>query len=126
MKMDEIVKTYIKVREKKSQLKAGYDASKAKYDELQDKLEALLLVKFGELGVDSVKTEQGTAYTSVRTTATVADWDILLNFVKENDAYEMLERRVSKTAVEQYKAANDDLPPGINYGSERVVNFRKS
>jgi hypothetical protein len=126
MKMDDLVKTYIQVREKKSQLKAKYDLDKAKYDELQNKIEALLLIKFGEIGVDSVKTDQGTAYTATHTSASIADWDTFFGFVKEHQAYELIERRVSKAAVEQYKSANEDLPPGINYSETRVVNFRKS
>lgn len=126
MKIDEMVSTYIRVREKKSQLKAKYDADKAKYDELQNKIEALLLIKFGELGVDSVKTDKGTAYTAKQTSASVADWDTFFGFVQAHNAFEMLERRVSKTAVEQYRSANDDLPPGVNWSETRVVNFRKS
>ena len=126
MKMDELVKTYIQVREKKSQRKAAYDSDIKKYDELQDKIEALLLVKFGDLGIDSIKTEAGTAYSSVRTSASIADWDMFFPFIQEHQAYDLLERRVSKAAVEQYKSANDDLPPGINYSETRVVNFRRT
>ena len=53
------------------------------------------------------------------------NWDTLLDHVKDNDAWEMLERRVNKTAVEQFKAVNDDLPPGINWSETQVVNFRR-
>ena len=30
-----------------------------------------------------------------------------------------------KTAVEQFKAVNDDLPPGVNWAETQVVNFRR-
>lgn len=126
MKMDELVRTYIQVREKKSQLKAAYEEKASELTALQDKIEALLLIKFGELGVESIKTDEGTAYTSVQTRASVADWDTFWAFVKEHEAYDMVERRVSKAAVEQYKSANDDLPPGLNWSETRVVNFRRS
>lgn len=126
MKMDELVRTYIQVREKKSQLKAAYEEKAGELTALQDKIEALLLIKFGELGVESIKTDEGTAYTSVQTRASVADWDTFWSFVKEHEAYDMVERRVSKAAVEQYKSANDDLPPGLNWSETRVVNFRRS
>jgi len=33
--------------------------------------------------------------------------------------------RASKTAIAQFKTATDDLPPGINWRAERVVNFRR-
>ncbi len=127
MKMDDLVQTYIKIREKKSQLKAAYEASTAKYDEVQDKIEALLLRRFGDLGVDSVKTPAGTAYTSVRSSATVADWDMFRQWLmQQDDPYVFLDRRVSKTAVEQYRAANEDIPPGVNWSETRTVNFRRT
>lgn len=127
MKMDDLVETYIKIREKKSQLKAEYDEKVSKFDAVQDKIEALLLQRFGEMGVDSVKTTNGTAYTSVRSSATLADWDAFKAFIEQqDDPYFFVERRVSKSAVEQYKAANDDLPPGVNWSETRTVNFRRS
>ena len=48
-----------------------------------------------------------------------------LDHVKDNDAWEILERRVNKTAVEQFKSVNDDLPPGINWSETQVINFRR-
>jgi hypothetical protein len=127
MNMEELVQTYIKIREKKSQLKTDYELEAAKFSQVQDKIEALLLHKFEEMGVDSVKTPAGTAYSSVRSNASLADWDSFRAFcAQQEDPYEYIERRVSKTAVEQYRAAHDDLPPGINWSETRVVNFRRS
>lgn len=127
MKMDDLVEAFIKIREKKSQLKAEYDAKVGKFDEVQGKIEGLLLQRFGELGVDSVKTAAGTAYTSVRSSATLADWDVFRAFLtQQEDPFMYVERRVSKVAVEQYKAANEDLPPGVNWNEMRTVNFRRS
>ena len=128
MKMDDLVKTYIRLREKKSQRKADFDTDIARYDELQDKIEALLLLKFGELGIDSVKTERGTAYSSVRSSVSIADWDSFRTFCEaQDDPFTFIDRKASKTAIEQYKSANDDqLPPGLNWSSTRVVKFRRS
>jgi len=128
VKIDQLVETYIKLRQKLSQLEAEYDEKKRAYKEAQEKIEALMLVKFGEMGVDSMKTPAGTAYVSVRSSAGVADWDSFREFLeRQDDPYMFVERRVSKTAVEQYKAANEgELPPGINWREERVVNFRRT
>lgn len=92
-----------------------------------DKLEAKLLDVFNQTGMDSVKTEFGTAYASTRTTASVADRDAFMDFVKGKQEWSLLEVRVNKTAVDQFRSANDDeLPPGINVREERVVNIRRS
>ena len=67
---------------------------------------------FNQTGMDSVKTEFGTAYTVNRSTASVADREIFMDYVKKNEEWSLLEVRVSKTAVEQFREANDDeIPP---------------
>jgi hypothetical protein len=126
MKLSELVAKYIELRDKKAQVKADFDAKVAKLDENLDKIEAVLLKTFDSAGMDSVKTEFGTAYTSTRTTASIADPDAFMTFCKANDAWHMLEKRVSKTAVEQYKDEHEDVPPGVSYRAERTVNIRRS
>ncbi len=126
MTVEELVQNYIALRDKKAQMKAAYELEVGKVTAVMDKVEARLLELFQQIGVDSVKTAAGTAYTSTRVSATVADWDTFLTHVKNNGAWELLERRCSKAAVEQFRAANDDIPPGVNWSEERVVNIRRS
>jgi hypothetical protein len=125
MKMDELVSTYIALRDDKAKLKAKYDGDKAQLDAMLDKIEAVFLKMFNETGTESIKTQFGTAYKQTRTSAGIADWDMFLSFVKDQDAWEMLERRCSKAAIEQYKAANNDLPPGLNWREEQTVSVRR-
>lgn len=127
MKLSEAVTLYIQLRDKKAQMKSDFDASVAPINEKMDKLEAKLLDVFNKTGMDSVKTEHGTAYTAVRTTASIADREAFMEFVKANEEWSLLEVRASKTAIEQFRDSNDDtLPPGVNIRSERVVNIRRS
>jgi phage host-nuclease inhibitor protein Gam len=127
MKLSEAVTLYIQLRDKKAEMKAEFDASIAPLNEKMDKLEAKLLDVFNTTGMDSVKTEHGTAYTAVRTTASVADREAFMEFVKANEEWSLLEVRASKTAIEQFRDSNnDELPPGVNIRSERVVNIRRS
>jgi len=126
MKLSELVGKYIELRDKKSQFKAEYDAKVAKIDDALEKIEGTLLKTFDTAGMDSVKTEAGTAYTTTRSSASVADKDAFLQHIKANDDWQLMEIRAAKTAVEQYKEANDDLPPGVNWREERVVNIRRN
>lgn len=126
MKLSEAVAMYIRMRDKEAEEKAAYDAKVAPLKEKREQLEAKLLEAFQKTGVDSIKTEFGTAYTSTRTTASVADRDTFMSFVIKNQEWALLECRASKTAVEDYKAANEDIPPGVNLRVERVVNIRRS
>jgi len=127
MKLSEAVAIYIKLRDKKAQMKAEFDAKVAPITEKMDKLEAQLLDVFNKTGMDSVKTEFGTAYSTTRTTASIADREVFMEHVKANEDWGLLEVRVSKTAVEQYREQHDDeLPPGVNIREERVVNVRRT
>jgi len=126
MKLDLIVERYVQLRDKKAQMKAAYEASVADITTGMNRLETAILATLNEQGAESFRTAHGTAYKSTSTSATVADWDSLLGFVRENDRWDMLEKRVSKTAVDQFRAANDDLPPGINYRESVSVGVRRS
>lgn len=127
MKLNEAVQLYIRMRDKKADMQKDFNARLAEIQSDMDKLEAKLLKAFQTVGVESVRTEFGTAYTSVRTSVTTADRDAFFNFVKDREEWGLLEVRPAKTAVEEFRAANDnELPPGINYSAERVVNIRRS
>lgn len=126
MKLDEVVKNYIALRDKKAAINEEYKKKVAAIDVILNKVEAALLAAYQELGVDSIKTSEGTAYISNRTSATVADWDALFGWIEERAAWEFLERRVSKTAVDAYKEEHQDIPPGINYREEKTINVRRS
>ena len=121
-----LVEGYIALRDKKAEMKARHEQELAPIQAMLDKIEVHLLQQMQEQGVESYRTAVGTAYTSTRTSATVADWDSLLSFVQANGLWQMLERRVSKTAVDEYAAVHKDLPPGVNFRSEVVVNVRRS
>lgn len=122
-----LLKIFIKLRDKRAQRKAEYELADAEDKEKQNKIEIEFLRRFNERGIDNVSSRGvGTAYRSLRTSATVADWESLLDYIRGNEAWEMLERRVSKTAVEQFKAENEDLPPGVNWSETQVINFRRN
>jgi hypothetical protein len=124
--IDQIVERYIALRDAKAKHKADYEAKVAEIEVAMDRIEKHLLEKMQEQGLKSLPTGAGTAYIQHRTNASVADWDSVLHFIREHDAWNMLEKRVSKAAVEEFKAANDDLPPGINWYESVVVNVKRS
>lgn len=121
-----LLRLFIALRDRRAQRKAAYDEDDAGDKDKQNKIEIEFLRRFQDRGIDNVSARDvGTAYKSTRASATVADWDAVLDFVQENEAWEMLERRVNKTAVEQYKSVEGDLPPGVNWSETQVVNFRR-
>lgn len=121
-----LLRLFIALRDRRAQRKAAFNEDDAGDKDKQNKIEIEFLRRFQSRGIDNVSARDvGTAYKSTRASATVADWDAVLGFVQENGAWEMLERRVNKTAVEQFKSVEGDLPPGVNWSETQVVNFRR-
>lgn len=128
MKLDQLVASYIRLRDKKSALKKDLEGKTEKIDLLLKDMEAAILKTFNDTGQESARTEFGTAYKSVRTSASVASREDFLGWVltDPDDRNSFLDVRANKTAVEQFRAANDDLPPGLNWREEVVVGVRRS
>ncbi len=123
--LDKLVERYIKLRDKKAEMKAAYDAQVAALDTAMEKVETYMLGMLNTMGLESFRTKFGTPYKSVKTSATVADWGVLFPWIQENAQFQFLEHRVSKTAVEEYAKATGDLPPGVNVSRVTVVNIRR-
>jgi hypothetical protein len=123
--VDDVIAAYVKLRTKKGAIETAAKEEVAGINEKLQRLENWLRVKADELGVTSFKTGHGTAFITTVDFANVADWDAVLKFVKDNNAYDMLERRVNKTAIRGYIEANKSVPAGVNYGTKLEVNVRK-
>jgi hypothetical protein len=125
MTVDQVIEAYLKYRNKKEALEAEIKDQVKDLKDKMAKLEAWIKEKADADGVTSFKTANGTAFLTTTDYANVADWDAVLNFIKENEAYDMLEKRVSKTAVRGYIEQKKAVPSGVNYGTRIDVNVRK-
>jgi len=123
--VDAVIKKYMKLREEKTAVEAEIKERVDKIKADMAKLEAFLKAKMDADGLTSFKSEHGTAFLTTTDFANVEDWDAVLRFIREEDAFDMLEKRVSKTAVRGYIEANKEVPPGIKYGTKLDINVRK-
>jgi hypothetical protein len=123
--VEQVVAAYMKLRDKKKAIEAEADSKVQEIVQKMEKFETWIREKAAEQGVTSFKTNAGTAFLTTVDFANVADWDAVLSFIKTNEAYDMLERRISKTAVRSYIEAHKEVPAGVNYGTKLSVNVRK-
>jgi len=123
--VDAVIKKYMKLREEKTVVEAEIKERVDKIKADMAKLEAFLKARMDADGLTSFKSEHGTAFLTTTDFANVEDWDAVLRFIREEEAYDMLEKRVSKTAVRGYIDPNTEVPPGIRYGTKLDVNIPK-
>lgn len=122
----EIVTRYIALRDKKAELDAAHKAKVAEYDTAMEKIEQHLLAQLQANEADSMATAAGTFYKSETMSVRVDDWQSTLNFIKAENAWHMLDKRVNKTAVKEFMEAVNDLPPGLSLHREAVVRVRRA
>ena len=123
--VDQVVAAYLKLRNQKGEVQAEVKDKLDAINTKMAKLESWIQQKADSDGVSSFKTPHGTAFLTTVDFASVADWDEVVRFAKENDAYDIFEKRVSKNAVRGYIDGGRNVPAGINYGTRISVNIRK-
>jgi hypothetical protein len=123
--VDDVVATYMKLRSQKESIEAEVKDRVSTIKAKMEKLEAWIKEQADAQGVTSFKTKHGTAFLTTTDYANVGDWDAVLGFIRENEAFDMLEKRISKIAVRGYIESNKAVPPGVNYGTKLEVNIRK-
>jgi len=123
--VDKVVKAYLNLRAQKESLEADIKNRVSEIKENMVKLEGWIKAESDRTGVKSFKTDYGTAFVTTSDFASVGDWDAVLGFVKEHDAFDMLTHGVNKTAVREYIDANKAIPSGVNYGTKIGVSVRR-
>jgi len=124
---EQLVLSYLQARDTLNELEEQYEKvineAKAKVDAVSKELLDLCQ----SLGSDSIRTPAGTISRRVNTRYWTSDWESMYNFVKEHDAFHLLERRLSNGNLKEFLEENPDLyPMGLNKDSKYAVSVRKA
>ncbi len=131
MNLDQLVGKYIELRGRRTALKKEFESSDDALKLMMGKIEDKLKQNLDASGAESARTAHGTVFKTHKEYANVGDWDTLLAFVVKNEAWDMFERRVSKSAVcdRMQKDVHGDYihppPPGVNFVRQEVVQVRR-
>jgi capsule polysaccharide export protein KpsE/RkpR len=124
--MDKLARVYRKMQTKIQQLTAVYETEVEVLKAQQEAVKTALKDQMLALGVRSVNTTEGTVILSTKVRYSTQDWDSLKEFIKEYDALDLLEKRISQTNMANFLRDNPNLvPPGLNSNSEYGISVRK-
>jgi hypothetical protein len=125
---EELVAAYIALRNERAKLKDDYEEADKKLVTDMEKLEKSMLDICNEIGADSIKTTHGTLMRRVNERFYCTDWDNFKNYVLENEAVELLERRIHQGNFKEHMAQieGQGLPPGVNVMREYGITVRKA
>jgi len=123
---DMLTKTYIKIRDKRAELKAAFEQQDEVLEMQINAIKAELLDYCRSQNIDSVRTAHGTFYRTMKTRYWTNDWESMNKFILEHEVPHFYEKRLNQTVVKQFLEENPDvLPPGLNADSEYVITVRK-
>ena len=125
--IEKLTRVYIKMREKKAEVTHELEAKIAELDESMKKVKSAILDHMKEIGAESLRTESGSIYRTVRTTYSTNDWDSMNKFILEHSVPELLEKRIHQTNMKAFLEEHPDvLPPGLNANMEYSVTIKRS
>ena len=125
---DELVEAYLLIRSQREKLAREYEAEDNALKEDMAKLEAVMLEMCNAVNADSIKTRHGTVMRKLNERFFCQDWDNFYKFVLDNEAVQLLERRIHQSNFKEFlrEHVNDGLPPGVNVMREYGVSVRKA
>jgi hypothetical protein len=119
---DQVVQWYLDARKEIDRIDAQADKAKQIHKQRMATCEAWISEQAKQDGLTTVPTKHGTAYWSTHHTATVSSRDLFLDYVQKMNAWDLLETRASKKAVQSLVDATGLPPPGVNYSTyEKLV-----
>ena len=125
--VDDAVAAIVAVRTRRAELKRAWEAEDAKLKEGQEKIELWILKRAQEQGVKSFKTAHGTAYQSTTLRASASDWPAFTKWVRENDRFDLLTKRIGTTELAAIlKDDPEFVVPGVSYTYETSINVLKA
>ena len=124
--LDKLVKIYRKLRTRMTALTQEYDTQAEVLKAQQEEVKNAIKEQMKAMGVTSVRTTEGTAVMSVKTRYYTQDWDSFKQFVIDNHALELFEKRIAQSNMAQFLEENPGVvPPGLNSTSEFDISVRK-
>ena len=124
--VEKLVKVYIKMRDKHTEMLHEFQEQEKDIKAKMAKVKAALLEHCKEHNVDSVRTGEGLFFRTVKQSYWTSDWESMGRFIIENNAPDLLEKRLHQGNMKQFLEEHPDLlPPGINVDSEYSVTVRR-
>ncbi len=125
--LDTLTAIYLKIRDTRAENKRQFENVDKDLEEQQKMLAEQMLDSCKELGADSIKTPHGTIIRSVKSKYWTGDWDSMYRFIKEHDAFGLLEKRLHQTNMKDFLNENPDaMPMGLNVENEYTIVVRRA
>jgi len=125
--LEKWTRIYIKMREKKAELSHELEEKVAKVERDMHVIKTAILDHMKEIGAESLRTEAGLVYRTVKTKYATSDWESMNKFILEHGVPELLVKSINQANMKAFLEEHPDLlPPGLNANAEYSVTIKRS
>ena len=103
---------------------AGVEAEKKEVQDQFDNLERAVMAELDNSGTTLSRGIAASASVSEEELPNVKDWDAFYKYIQDNEAFFLLQRRVSSAAYRELKYSGTEVP-GVETFKKRRLNLRK-
>lgn len=124
--VEQMIGKYVQSRNKLTIARRAFESFETVSKGIQDSINASLVQIGNETGVESFRTNSGTAFKKIKKAYRVEDWDAYAAWLIETDNLHCVEKRPAKNAVEEVHNETGEVPPGLRFEQEIEYQFRKA
>lgn len=123
--MDLRIGQFVALRDKKKAMQDRHKEELKPINDALEKLGNLLLQHLHDTNQENAKSASGTAYTTLKKSATISDPDAFRRFVIGSEAWDLLDFKANAPAVSEFIVAHNAPPPGVNYSTHVEIGVRR-
>ena len=101
------------------------DKQRAAVQEDFDRLEYEIIQEMGDLGLSNAGVEACTVSIKYEKYPKVDDMEAFVNWCSDNGRSDMIQKRVSKTAFDEYFSQSNEYPDGVETYDKVTLNMRR-
>ena len=123
---DKLAKTYLRIRAERSMLSAKYKEEDGNLIRQLDIIKQAMLDHCEDHNVESVRTSEGLFFRSTKKKYWVSEWDAIHKLIVEENATQLLDKRINQANMREFLEENPDLKPeGLEIEEEVTISVRK-
>ena len=123
---DKLAKTYLRIRAERSMLAAKYKEEDGNLIRQLDIIKQAMLDHCEDHNVESVRTSEGLFFRSTKKKYWVSEWDAIHKLIVEENAPQLLDKRINQANMREFLEENPDLKPeGLEIEEEVTISVRK-
>lgn len=123
---ERLAKVYRRIRDARAAASKEFKDKDEALKAQLDMIEGHMLLFLQATNQTSAKTDEGTFWREEDIIPAGEDWDLIYRWIAENNYWEALEKRITKTFVKGWQKENGNgVPPGMSILRKYIIKVRK-